>query len=426
MAPEAGSSDGAAEGHILLEQPLLRLPFELVKANFKNTQRYIEYEKGSIPNALKDAANASLNSRHTPEQTVEALDAMIAQMQTFKRKLDTLHAEEETLHEHTSKRMKHVQELHEVPPLSNPTHDQWSRTRLDRLTVDYLLRSGYSKTAQALTEKKQISHLIDMDVFAACHKVAASLDRGEIKPALSWVSNNRIPLRKLVKAPMKTTPLEYELHLQQFIELVRANKIIEAREHATVHLSPQQETRPGALMEAAGLLAQSPETETEPYKSFFSARRWTYLSQVFIETHHSMLSLPQQPLLHVALSAGLSALKTPACHSAFNPTSSSTPGHAKMATNTSLCPICSVELNDLAKHVPYAHHTVSKVDDNPIMLPNGRIYGRQRLEELQQKLLMASGDPNASLIDIGVDGEVTDPTTGEKFGWTQCRIAFIT
>jgi macrophage erythroblast attacher len=408
---------------VLQDQPLLRLPHELVKRSFRNTQRYVERERDNILPALKETANASLTSKHTPEQTLASLDAMIARMQNFKRKLEKLQTEEEALHDHTAKRIKHLQDLFEINSLADVKYDDWSRTRLDRLTVDYLLRSGYSKTAASLAEAKQISHLIDLDTFTSCHKIAASLNGGETKDALGWINENKNSLKKLINAPFKTTALEFELRLQQYIELVRANKTTDAREHAFTHLSPHASSRPEPVMHAAGLLAQPPNTTAEPYKTLFSASRWPYLSQLFIETHHTLLSLPVQPLLHVALSAGLSALKTPACHSAYNPASSSTPGHARIAANTSLCPICSMELNDLARNVPYAHHTTSSVEADPVVLPNDRIYGRARLEELQRKLAMAGGGPDH--LDIGKAGQVVDPTTGEKFTWPEVKKVYI-
>ncbi|KAG9768961.1 protein FYV10, partial [Aureobasidium melanogenum] len=437
MAVDLSATKLNPDSHVLLDQPLLRLPHELVKRNFRNTQRYVERERDNILPALKDTANAALNSSQTPDQTLASLDAMIQRMQTFKRKLQKLHAEEETLHEHSAKRIRHLQELYQIPSLADVKYDRWARTRLDRLVVDYLLRSGYSKTASSLAETKQISHLIDLDTFVTCHKIASSLARGETKDALAWTNENRNSLKKLITAPHKTTDLEFELRLQQYIELVRAGttaKKLEARIHAQQYLTPHASSRPDAIMQAAGLLAQDPNdtsAQAEPYRSLFAPSRWHHLSNLFVETHHTLLSLPVHPLLHVALSAGLSALKTPACHSAYNPASSSTPGHARIATNSSLCPICSKELNDLARNVPYAHHTTSAVEPDPVVLPNGRIYGRHRLEELQRQLAMAGlggdghGGHGVHDLQIGKEGEVRDPTTGESFTWDQVKKVYI-
>jgi macrophage erythroblast attacher len=76
-----------------------------------------------------------------------------------------------------------------------------------------------------------------------------------------------------------------------------------------------------------------------------------------------------------------------------------------------------MELNELARNVPYAHHTKSYVENDPIVLPNGRIYGRDRLEELQRKLAGGVGE-------IGED-KVRDPTTGDVFAWEDVRKVYI-
>ncbi len=139
----------------------------------------------------------------------------------------------------------------------------------------------------------------------------------------------------------------------------------------------------------------------------YSQSRWDYLATLFVQTHHELFSLPPRPLLHIALSAGLSALKTPSCHSQYASSSSNA-----SSSTTSVCPICSTELNDLARNVPYAHHTKSYVESDPIVLPNGRIYGRERLLQMSAKV----GLP---------DGQVRDPTTQEVFDASKIRKVYI-
>ena len=82
-----------------------------------------------------------------------------------------------------------------------------------------------------------------------------------------------------------------------------------------------------------------------------------------------------------------------------------------------------MELNDLARNVPYAHHTTSSVEPDPVVLPNNRIYGKGRLEDLQRKLAMAGGGVDS--IEIGKEGDVVDPTTGEKFSWPEVKKVYI-
>jgi macrophage erythroblast attacher len=131
----------------------------------------------------------------------------------------------------------------------------------------------------------------------------------------------------------------------------------------------------------------------------YDISRYDELALLFVKTHHELLSLPPQPLLHIALSAGLSALKTPSCHSEYAL-------HANANTGAPVCPICSTELNELARNVPYAHQSKSHIEDDPVVLPNGRVFGRERLKMLNEKL----GTP---------PGKIRDPTDNSGMVWNE-------
>ncbi|KAH7074781.1 CTLH/CRA C-terminal to lish motif domain-containing protein [Paraphoma chrysanthemicola] len=390
-----------AESHLLLDQPLLRMPYELSRRNFKNAQRVIEHSSANLSTSLIAATKAASKSS-PPEPTLDTLDFMISKMQGLKRKLEGLHEEEMRIHKSAKARLRHLQDLYEVKSLVDVKYDEWSRTRLSRLLVDYLLREGYSESAAHLAQSKGITDLVDVDAFVACHKIERSLREGmSTSLALEWCKEHGKELKK------GGSMLEFELRLQQYIELVRQGheagmggmdgiesdgmngvsigggggetKLVEARAHAKKYLSTSGDFE--LLGRAAGLLAYRPWDEVEPYASLYSPSRWAHLATLFLSTHHNLYSLPPRPLLHIALSAGLSALKTPACHSAY--TSSS--ANASSSTTT-VCPICSTELNELARNVPYAHHTKSIVENDPVVLPNGRIYGSERLKAFNKKV----------------------------------------
>lgn len=140
----------------------------------------------------------------------------------------------------------------------------------------------------------------------------------------------------------------------------------------------------------------------------YSQSRWNSLADLFVQTHHELFSLPTRPLLHIALSAGLSALKTPACHSKYASSSSNA-----SSSTTSVCPICSTELNELARSLPYAHHTKSNVENDPIVLPNGRVYGRERVMQMSRK------------IGLKEAYQVIDPTTSEIYETSKIRKVYI-
>jgi macrophage erythroblast attacher len=63
--------------------------------------------------------------------------------------------------------------------------------------------------------------------------------------------------------------------------------------------------------------------------------------------------------------------------------------------------------------MPYAHHTKSYVESDPIVLPNGRIYGRQRLLEMGRKVGFAG------------EAKIKDPTTGEVFEESEMKKVYI-
>jgi len=63
-------------------------------------------------------------------------------------------------------------------------------------------------------------------------------------------------------------------------------------------------------------------------------------------------------------------------------------------------------------------HTKSIVDGEPVMLPNGRIYGRERLEVLNER-----GEGKGRSEEK--TGQVRDPVTGEMFAWEKVRKAYI-
>ncbi|KAJ4333305.1 GID complex subunit containing RING finger motif [Didymella glomerata] len=387
-----------AESHLLLDQPLLRMPYELSRRNFKNAQRLIEHSTTSFTSSLQSTTKAA-SKTDDPAQTLESLDAMITKMQGLKRKLSNLQEEEVKLHKAAKARLQHLQDLHQVQSLVDVKYDEWSRVRLSRLLVDYLLREGYADSAACLARTKGIEDLVDVDAFVACHKIERSLSEGQSTAlALEWCKEHGKELKK------GGSMLEFELRLQQYIEMVRTGhesgvagmedvfregvrigegggeaKLMEARAHAKKYLSGSGDFE--LLGRAAGLLAYRPWDEVEPYASLYSPSRWTSLASLFLTTHHTLYSLPPRPLLHIALSAGLSALKTPACHSAFTPSST----NSSNATST-VCPICSTELNELARNVPYAHHTKSIVENDPVVLPNGRIYGSERLRVFNEKV----------------------------------------
>lgn len=109
----------------------------------------------------------------------------------------------------------------------------------------------------------------------------------------------------------------------------------------------------------------------------FDNGRWDSLIEQFRQENFRLFQLSSQSVFTVALQAGLSALKTPQCYAAV-----------RTHNNTSGCPVCQDPLNQLAEPLPFAHCSQSRLvchisglplneHNQPMMLPNGYVYGEQ-------------------------------------------------
>lgn len=138
------------------------------------------------------------------------------------------------------------------------------------------------------------------------------------------------------------------------------------------------------------------------------------MADLFLKTHYELYSIPSISPLEVALSSGLSALKTSTC----SPASRRSSGHP-----ISTCPACSPELNELAQNLPCAHaarsHLVDALtgeamegDNEPVVLPNGRLYGSRSLK-------LRNEQPGVRA------WHVRDPQTGEEFPMSSIRKAYV-
>ena len=179
------------ETHLLLDQPLLRLPNELLRKNLKSAQRQIEMTNKSVTTSITGSKDQA------PAETLAALDATLAKAQNLKRKLEQLQAEELALHRQQKARVQHLQELHDIPSLADVKYDNWSQVRLDRLLVDYLLRQGHLQSAKELAQEKGIEDLVDVGVFDECGKIERSLREGKTGECLSWCNENKQALKKI-------------------------------------------------------------------------------------------------------------------------------------------------------------------------------------------------------------------------------------
>lgn len=136
---------------------------------------------------------------------------MIARVRGVKRKLESCEQEESRLYRQVGARVKHLSDLGYMHAFEDVKYEHWSRKRLDRLLVDYLMRQGYSQSARALAKDKGVGDLVDIDTFEQMNRIRQSLLNKNVKDALDWCTENKKELRKM-DVGQKHVPLTVKNH----------------------------------------------------------------------------------------------------------------------------------------------------------------------------------------------------------------------
>lgn len=339
----------------------------------------LDREVSHVQTAVTDLEKY-LQGQTAPPTTIglitEALSNVVDKLKVLKRKAEESIADELDAAEVCKKRLDHLKEYC-TKSSSDAVIQQWKKKRLDRMLVDHFLRSGYYDSAVKLALHSEIENLTNIDLFLVSREVEESLANHETSRCLTWCYDNKSKLRKI-----KST-LEFNLRQQEFIELVRQKRLLDAVKHAKKYFSAFEEAQKGDFQHVMGLLAFRPDTNIEPYKSYFDVSRWNSLIDQFRSENFKLYQLSQTSVFSVTLQAGLSALKTPQCYK-------------KNGERNSDCPVCSDLLNKLATSLPCAHCSQSRLvcyisgeplneHNQPLVLPNGNVYGENALRNMARE-----------------------------------------
>ncbi|KAF8605818.1 hypothetical protein BDV93DRAFT_521181 [Ceratobasidium sp. AG-I] len=389
------------EGTILFEQPFLRVPYETLRKHFRNSQKQIEREFGVIQSASADLAKPRPSDRDQAE-AAKAVDAMIARVEGLKRKLLDLQTYSVVPTQNSFKqRLEHLSVLENAATTDQPDYIQWTETRTDRWLVDWALRNSREETALTLAREKGLETLVDTELFAEIRRVEDALRDQKCAVALAWCSENKAALKKMKNS------LEFELRLQEYIEIIQQGKTADAMAYLKKHLISWYDSHPHQCRQASALLVCPPSMGMSTYKELYDSHRWHFLIRTFRLAVYALYNIPTTSLLALGLSAGLASLKLPAC---YDP-----------AQRNVDCPVCDTDgLGILAKEVPWSHHVNSVIvcritgkimdeDNPPLCLPNGQVYSQKALKDQA----------------IRNGGQVTCPKTGEVFAYGQVRKMYI-
>ncbi|KAK0591794.1 hypothetical protein LWI29_008264 [Acer saccharum] len=347
-----------------LEHQFLRVPFEHYKKTIRANHRAVEKEVTSVISGVADVDDSDSFSK---DDAVNHLTSLVSRLQGLKRKLEE------------GSRTEHLQ--------------------VQKCRAHYMLRMSYYDSAEKLAESSNMLDLVDIDVFQEAKKVIDALRNKEVAPALAWCADNKSRLKK------SKSKFEFQLRLQEFIELVRAENNLRAITYARKYLAPWGATHMKELQRVMATLAFKSNTECTTYKVLFEPKQWDYLVDQFKQEFCRLYGMTLEPLLNIYLQAGLSALNTPYCYE---------------DDCTKEDPLSQESFRKLALPLPYSkqHHSklvcyitkeLMDTENPPQVLPNGYVYSAKALEEMAKKN----------------NGKITCPRTGLVCNYSDLVKAYI-
>eukprot|EP00744_Colponema_vietnamica_P000494 GILI01000899.1.p1 GENE.GILI01000899.1~~GILI01000899.1.p1 ORF type:complete len:391 (+),score=51.22 GILI01000899.1:113-1285(+) len=382
---------------LAIEFPAIRSSFEQLNKVFRTVQKQIEKEITHAVSAISD-----LNSKPcTPEHALSTLENLSKRLHSLRKSLQDARAEEEMFLRRSRARAELLISIEKNPDITSSSSFQ--SLRMDRLAVDFLLREGLFASASAIASSSNISDFCDIEIFQSANHVVNGLRSHSLNEAYKWCTEHKSRLQKL------ESPLEFQLKLQEFIELVRSRKLPQAIDFSRKSLAPLASSSPSnskQFQQAMALLALLDRSPLSPYQRLLDSQRWEELVDLFRQTNYQLHCLTPQPLLTLCLQAGLVALKTPYCYQE----------HSRSVN----CPCCDSNLGQFAAPLPSVRHVSSSlvchitglpIDENnpPLALPNGYVYSAAALSDMAAKN----------------NGVVKCPRTEQSFELDQARKVFI-
>lgn len=403
-AAAAAADPGMMAEVFALEHATLKHPYERVRRATRASQGAVAAGLEAVCSSLDAAAG-----RSSTEQLAVAR-AAARTVSSLRSEMLRCKAHEKEAVQLCGTRLAHLQQAAAGGGDAEETAAAaavWREQRVSRVIIDHMLRQGCYDTAAELATATGTTDLVNAELFRACRPIEAALLQlredgscgGDCGPALAWCEEHAERLGKL-----KST-LRFRLHLQEFVELVREGRRMEAVAYANRTFPAHAARHLSDIQTVMSLLVFTADTTCEKYQHFFHADRWSDLVQLFRNNTFALNSLPARSTLAFSLQAGLVVLKTPQCY-------------AEGGRNVH-CPVCSASLNPLAASLPRSNQLNSTLvcrisgalmneDNPPTMLPNGYVYSRNALLAMWERR-----------------GKITCPRTGASFGVDDLQKVFV-
>lgn len=236
----------------VIEAPLLKVPFEALKRAAKDRKSVVDEVDSELT-----AFTAAVSTVSSPLDHVNSIEQLVSKLQGLKRKLQDISKSEADDAQRCKARLKHLAEL---GPLQRERALEWNKPRLDRLIAEHLLRSGCPQSAIELVKNSNLEQVLDIHIYEGTFRIVAALRQGDCGLAIAWCDDNRAKLKKF------KSKLEFDLRVQEFIELVRKDERMLAVQHARKHLAPWAGQHLVELQRVIATLAFSQNTKCPAYR----------------------------------------------------------------------------------------------------------------------------------------------------------------
>lgn len=104
----------------------------------------------------------------------------------------------------------------------------------------------------------ELAELTNLDIFLVARNVELTLAQQQTQAALAWIHDHKSKLRKI------KSNLEFRLRQQEFVELIKADRRMDAVRHARKYLTSMEDVPWEEVQHCMALLAFPADTSNIP------------------------------------------------------------------------------------------------------------------------------------------------------------------
>lgn len=224
-------------------------------------------------------------------------------------KIQEANAEEAKMTKKLKVRVSQIAQFYTIQEETADEFQKYSKVRLYRLIIDYLLRNGHHETAKAFMKSTAVigdsgaamEDLVDVDIFSVVQSIEKSLVEGRSSSeCLAWCQDNKGGLKKL----SESLNLEYQLREQEFVMLVKDKKLNEAIAYAKKYFAPFKDSHIKQIQKVMVILAFHQKSASAVAEEYFSEDRWKMLASAFKRDIYALNALPDSSILDIVIQSG--------------------------------------------------------------------------------------------------------------------------